>query len=132
MRGGDESAVMRGSGENDIAGLIPNKQRLDHARGLKIADVDDTHAVGEVIDYPDFGGGSKGDGDRFESNGNGSGQRECSGGLARNGEDFQTAGGRVDGKEQRSIGGERQGTDLASLEEGVGRIRGGCGAGLSG
>src|SRR5579863_7885363 len=123
MRGSYESAVMRGSGENDIAGLIAHKQRTDHARSLKIADVDDAHTVGEVIDYPDFGGRSKGDGDRFQAYGNGSGQRECLGGWARDGKNFETAGGRVDGEEQRSIGGERQGTHLSGLEKGVGRIR---------
>ena len=40
-----KARLCAGSGKNDIARLIAYQQRVHHARGFQIADVDDTDAV---------------------------------------------------------------------------------------
>ena len=53
--GGDEGALARVPGEDDVARLVADQQRARHARAAGHAHVDDAHAVGEVVDDPDLG-----------------------------------------------------------------------------
>src|SRR5262245_38120575 len=71
MRGRDERAALAGSGEYDVTGLVADIQRPDHAtRASRRIDLDDAHAVGEVVDHPHLRARARGDRYRLESDGN--------------------------------------------------------------
>ena len=130
MGGGDESAVVIGTGKNDVARLIAHQERANHARGLESGDVDDTDAVGEVIDHPYFGGRTESYSDGFESDRDGCDEREGLGGLAGDGKNFETVGGRVGGEEQRAVGGKGERANFSAFEECVRGLGRGGRAGL--
>ena len=67
----DEGAVPARAGEDDVARLVADEQRALDARRVRRVHVDDAHAVGEVVDDPDFGVAAGGDGDRLETHGDG-------------------------------------------------------------
>src|SRR5262249_44352295 len=51
VRGGDERAVSPWPREDDVPRLVSHEQRSDDVRGRR-GDVDDAHAVGEVVHDP--------------------------------------------------------------------------------
>src|SRR5690606_685405 len=63
--GGDEGALRRRAGEDDVARLVADEQGVDDARRVA-RDVDDGDAVREVVDDPDPRVVLGGDGDGRE------------------------------------------------------------------
>jgi antitoxin (DNA-binding transcriptional repressor) of toxin-antitoxin stability system len=53
VRGGDERAIAAGAREHDVARLVAHEQRARDARGGR-GQIDDAHAVGEVVHHPGF------------------------------------------------------------------------------
>jgi len=56
---------IRRPGEDDVARLVADQERAHDARRRR-ADVDDAHAVGQMIDDPHLGVRARRDGDGFE------------------------------------------------------------------
>jgi len=118
MRGGDERAATAGAREDDVARLVADEQRADHARRRR-ADVDDRDAVGEMVDDPHLVVRARCHRDGLEADGNRAALRDP---ARADGEHLETIVRGVDGEETRPVGGEREGPHLAALEldEGAG------------
>ena len=122
VRGRDEGPVAAGAGEHDVARLVPDEERARDPRRYG-ADVDDAHAVGEVVHHPHLAVGARRDRDRLEADGNGVRMRQPAGGDV---EDLEPIVRRVDREQARAVRRERERPDLTALERdegGTGRRR---------
>jgi hypothetical protein len=119
MRGRDEGAP-RKTREDDVPRLVAHQQGALHAR-QRAPDVDDAHAVGEVVDDPHLGVARR-DGDRLEADGHARPRRQQAAGPDR--EDLERAGGGVRDVELRAVRRERDRPDRSALEEEIGRLSG--------
>ena len=93
-------------------------------RGGLEPDVDDAHAVGQVVDDPDLRVGPRGHRDRLHAHRHRSDVRQASG---RDVEDLEPSVRRVHREETRAVGREREWSDLTALERDKSRCRSRCG-----
>ena len=119
VRRGDEGEASARTGEDQVARLVADQQRADDAR-LGPAQVDDAHAVGEVIHHPDLRGGPRGDRHRLEPDRDGGAVGEVAGARI-DGEHLQAIVRRVDREHARAVRRQRERPDLAALERDEGR-----------
>ncbi len=119
MRGRDERAIVRRPRENDVARLVTDEERPDDARPVPVADVDDAHRVGQVVDDPDFVVRVRGDGHGLEADFHGAERLEAAPGDA---EDFEAIVGRVGGVKELAVGRQRERSNLEALEKCVGIV----------
>src|SRR6185295_2637293 len=98
-RGGDEGAVARRAGEDDVARLVADEQGADHAR-RRGADIDDADAVREVVHHPDLAIAARRDGYRLEADRHRGEVRQPA--TATDGEDLEATVGGVDGEQPGS------------------------------
>ncbi len=112
MGGRDERAVAARAREDDVARLVADQQRARHARRRR-REVDDAHAVGEVVHHPDLvvGAGRHGDGLHADRD-----RGRVDEAAARHVEDLERVVGRVDREELAAVGRERERPDVPALE----------------
>jgi hypothetical protein len=120
VRGRDERAPLLRTGEDDVAGLVSHQERAHHPVRPVAAHVHDTDAVGNVIDHPGLGIRPRHDRDRLQADRDGNPVPEP---LRPDVEHLQTAVGGIDREELRAVGRQGEWTDLAALEQRVGRGR---------
>ena len=110
---------MPASREHDVARFVADEQRLRDPRARRVGriDLDDAHAVGEVVHHPGLGPAIEvragGDRDRLESDRNLRREREP---ARAERVDREAVIGRVHGEEPVSRGREREGAHVAALE----------------
>src|SRR5262245_26886859 len=115
MRRGDERAAALVPGEHDVARLVADQQRALDVPGRRVRiELDDAHAVREVVDHPDFMIGSRGDGDRLETHRDGPDVDEL---MLLDAEDLEPVIGSVDGEQVLVIRGQREWSYLSALEQ---------------
>jgi hypothetical protein len=110
--------------EYDVPRLVADEQGSHHAtaRSKPSAQVDDAHAVREVVHDPHLGVRARGDRYRFQADRDGIDVFQPA--LA-DPEDFEAVVGCIDSKEMRAVGRQRKRTDLAALEQRERRFRAG-------
>ena len=130
-RGGDEGAIAIGTGENDVARLVTDGKRPQHAR--RSVETNDADRIGQVIDDPHLARIALGDRHRLESHGDRAGERHR---IAQHRVDFEAVGGRIGDEQTLPIGGQCDGPDGTGFEDldrsrrGVGGLRIDAGAAL--
>jgi hypothetical protein len=112
MRGGDEGAVSAGAREHDVARLVADEQRAHDARGCR-GNVDDAHAVGQMVHDPHLGVRARRDRHGLEPDRHAADVRQPARGDV---EDLEAIVGRVDGIETIAVGRERERSHLPALE----------------
>ena len=115
MRRRDERSPPPRSGEHDVAWLVADEERaLDvPGRGV-VVELDDAHAVREVVDHPDFAIRPRRDGDRLEAHRDGGGVDEP---IRLDAEDLEAVIGRVDGEQVLLVRRQRERAHLPALEQ---------------
>ena len=118
-RAGDERPAVSAPGEHDVPRLVAHEQRPRDPRERRVGgvDLDDAHAVGEVVHDPHLGRtgevGARGEGHRLEADGDLGGQRQAAGADRV---DRQAVVRRVDGEEPVARRRERERPNLPALE----------------
>jgi hypothetical protein len=113
VRRRDERPIPARAREDDVPGLVADEQRADDARRIR-RDVDDAHAVGEVVHHPDLPVRARRDRHGLEADRDRPGMGRVAGGGER--EDLDPIVGRVDREETAPVRRQREGTDLTALE----------------
>ena len=117
----DERPLPPRSGEDDVARLVAHEERaLDLARQIAIVlvELDDAHAVREMVDHPDLVIRPGRDGDRLEAHRDGGGVDEP---MLLDAEDLEAVVRRVDGEQVPLVRRHGERPHLPALEQ---RVRG--------
>ena len=115
---GDERPLPPRSGEDDVARLVAHQERALDLAGQVVAvlvELDDAHAVREVVDHPDLMIVPGRHGDRLEAHRDGGGVDER---AVADAEDLQAVVRRVDGEQVLPVRRQRERPHLPALEEG--------------
>jgi hypothetical protein len=118
MGRGDERPSPLRSGEDDVARLVADQERAPDVPGRSVVvELDDAHAVREVVDHPDLAVRPGRDGDRLKAHRDGRRRDEP---LSQDAEDLEAVVGRVDGEQVPLVRRHRERSHLSALEERVG------------
>jgi hypothetical protein len=112
VRGGDEGARAARAGEHDVARLVADQQGADDARRVA-RDVDDAHAVGEMVDDPDLASIAHGNRHWLEANRH---RTDPLGRVTVDAKDLERTVGRVRGEEPFPVARKRKRPHRPALE----------------
>jgi hypothetical protein len=115
--GRDEGAIAARAREDDVARLVADEQRADHARRRR-REIDDADAVREVVHDPRLGVAARRDRDGLHADRHGALMRDPAG---ADGEDLEPVVGDVADDELRAVGSQRERAHGAALELEEGR-----------